>query len=88
VREQADLPGLPPKLVPLDETATTELAQRTLTNLYNDRPTWLSDLHRNLDAAVFAAYGWSEANDPDSLGDEGMLKRLLELNLKRARMGE
>ena len=35
-----------------------ELKKRTLTNLYNARPTWLDNAHRKLDAAVFAAYGW------------------------------
>ena len=31
---------------------------RTLTNLYNQRPTWLDLAHKKLDQAVFAAYGW------------------------------
>ena len=31
---------------------------RTLTALYNARPTWLDLAHRALDAAVLAAYGW------------------------------
>ena len=35
-----------------------DLKKRTLTNLYNARPTWLDNAHRKLDAAVFAAYGW------------------------------
>jgi hypothetical protein len=39
----------------------------------------LADLHRGLDAAVFAAYGW-----PAGLSDEEMLERLLALNLIRA----
>ena len=34
-----------------------ELKKRTLTNLYNARPSWLAEAHRKLDAAVFAAYG-------------------------------
>ena len=57
---------------------------RTLTNLYNERPTWLANAHRTLDAAVFAAYGWPEATDPDSLYDEAILERLLAENLRRA----
>ena len=57
----------------------TELKKRTLTNLYNQRPTWLDLAHRKLDEAVFAAYGW-----PADLSDEEILERLLELNLKRA----
>ncbi|HEU5015579.1 MAG TPA: DNA methyltransferase, partial [Roseiflexaceae bacterium] len=52
---------------------------RTLTNLYNQRPDWLTDAHRRLDRAVFAAYGW-----PDDLSDEAILERLLALNLERA----
>jgi type II restriction/modification system DNA methylase subunit YeeA len=53
--------------------------KRTLTNLYNARPTWLDLAHQRLDAAVFAAYGW-----PSTLGDEEILERLLALNLERA----
>jgi type II restriction/modification system DNA methylase subunit YeeA len=56
-----------------------ELRKRTLTNLYNQNPTWLQNAHRKLDRAVFAAYGW-----PDTLTDEEILERLLKLNLKRA----
>ena len=55
------------------------LKKRTLTNLYNARPTWLDNAHRKLDAAVFAAYGW-----PADLPDEEILARLLALNLARA----
>ena len=36
----------------------TELKKRTVTNLYNQRPTWLQNAHERLDRAVFAAYGW------------------------------
>lgn len=53
--------------------------KRTLTNLYNTRPTWLDLAHKKLDAAVFAAYGWL-----DNPGDEQILERLLALNLQRA----
>ena len=56
-----------------------ELKKRTLTNLYNARPTWLDNVHQKLDAAVFAAYGW-----PADLSDEEILERLLALNLARA----
>ena len=51
---------------------------RTLTNLYNQRPTWLDNAHRALDAAVADAYGW-----PADLADEEILERLLVLNLER-----
>jgi hypothetical protein len=53
--------------------------KRTLTNLYNQRPTWLELAHKRLDEAVFAAYGW-----PSDLSDEGILERLLALNLERS----
>jgi type II restriction/modification system DNA methylase subunit YeeA len=58
-----------------------ELAKRTLTELYNKRPTWLVDAHRTLDAAVFAAYGWREP--PDALPGAEIVARLLALNLVR-----
>jgi len=56
-----------------------DLAKRTLTNLYNARPTWLAQAHERLDAAVLAAYGWPADIDRDDL-----LARLLALNLARA----
>ena len=55
------------------------LRQRTLTNLYNQRPTWLDRAHAQLDEAVHAVYGW-----PYPLGDEEILERLIALNLRRA----
>jgi len=64
-----------PRLVPRDAASTAQLAKRTLTNLYNQRPTWLADAHRRLDEAVFAAYGW-----PVDLPDEAILERLLAMN--------
>ena len=83
VREEPDVvASLPPRLLPVDEEAERVLKKRTLTNLYNDRPTWLAKLHDDLDATVFAAYGWPEA--PDELGEEELLGRLLALNLARA----
>ena len=33
-------------------------SKRTLTNLYNQRPTWLDLAHQKLDGAVCAAYTW------------------------------
>ena len=57
----------------------TDLAKRTLTNLYNARPTWLTQAHERLDAAVQAAYGW-----PANIDREDILARLLALNLGRA----
>jgi len=51
---------------------------RSLTRLYNDRPTWLELAHRTLDTAVCAAYGWNPA-----VSDDQMLQCLLELNQLR-----
>ena len=59
-----------------------QLRRRTLTNLYNQRPTWLANAHRLLDAAVADAYEW-----PADLGDGEILERLLALNLERAGVG-
>jgi hypothetical protein len=36
---------------------TFEAGERTLTNLYNQRPTWLDLAHRKLDKDVLDAYG-------------------------------
>jgi len=65
-------------LNPLD-TPEEELKKRTLTNLYNQRPTWLDNAHRILDEAVFAAYGW-----PTNLTTQQILANLLALNHERA----
>ena len=59
--------------------SAAELRKRTLTNLYNQRPTWLDNAHARLDAAVADAYGW-----PADLTDTEILERLLALNLERA----
>lgn len=59
-----------------------ELAKRTLTNLCNLRPTWLTAAHHQLEAAVAAAYGWHDYA-PD-LPDDEVLRRLLALNLARS----
>lgn len=56
-----------------------EKKKRTLTNLYNQRPTWLDLAHKRLDEAVFSAYGWKS-----DLSDEEILEKLLSLNLERA----
>ena len=59
-----------------------QLRRRTLTNLYNDYPTWLANAHHLLDTTVADAYGW-----PADLGDGEILERLLALNLERAGAG-
>jgi hypothetical protein len=56
-----------------------QLADRTLTKLYNQRPAWLAQAHAALDAAVAAAYGWADYTP--AMPDDEILKRLLALNL-------
>jgi hypothetical protein len=68
-----------PRLEPRDADCAAKLKQRTLTNLYNERPAWLDLAHRKLDAAVACAYAW-----PADLPDDQILERLLALNLERA----
>ena len=63
----------PPGLAPAD------LTKRTLTNLYNQRPTWLTNSHGELDSAVLSTYGWAA-----DASEDGLLQRLLDLNLERA----
>jgi type II restriction/modification system DNA methylase subunit YeeA len=76
------VPGYPDRILPKDAAAEKILKTRTLTNLYNERPTWLANAHRDLDAAVAAAYGW-----PIDISEEDALARLLALNLERATQG-
>jgi hypothetical protein len=77
-REPEVVPGFPDRLLPVDAKAAAILRQRTLTNLYNERPVWLANAHRELDNAVAAAYGWSV-----DLTDEEILAQLLLLNVEQ-----
>ena len=63
---------------PPDDVSPSELRRRTLTNQYNDPPTWLQLAHDRLDEAVTAAYGW-----PADIADGEVIAWLLELNLGR-----
>ncbi len=78
------VPGYPDRIIPRNARAAATLKSRTLTNLYNTRGkpegAWLDSLHRKLDDAVAAAYGW-----PADLSDDEILARLLQLNLARAK---
>jgi type II restriction/modification system DNA methylase subunit YeeA len=76
------VPGFPDRMLPKNAEAAAILKKRTLTNLYNERPAWLDNAHRDLDAVVAAAYGW-----PADINQEDALARLLALNLERANKG-
>jgi hypothetical protein len=73
------VPGFPDRLLPNSPEAERELSTRTLTALYNEKPTWLVEAHRSLDAAVAAAYVW-----PSDISDDEALERLFTLNQERA----
>jgi type II restriction/modification system DNA methylase subunit YeeA len=73
------VPGFPDRILPLDDAAAAILRKRTLTNLYNERSAWLANAHRDLDAAVAAAYGW-----PSDISEDDALARLFALNQSRA----
>lgn len=64
------------------------LKKRTLTNLYNERPSWLKLAHRTLDEAVLAAYkhidptpggdwgtAWTAAYEPYGAGEITIIKK-------------
>ncbi|QQN63529.1 class I SAM-dependent DNA methyltransferase [Bradyrhizobium diazoefficiens] len=70
--------GYPHRVLPRNTVAAAKLRERTLTKLYNERPQWLVDAHKHLDAAVAAAYGWSTG-----ISDEYALRELISLNLSR-----
>ena len=76
------VPGFPDRILPRSPAAAQALKARTLTKLYNTRGTpegtWLDGLHRKLDEAVAAAYGW-----PADISEEDALGALLALNQAR-----
>ena len=76
------VPGFPDRIVPVSRKAAAILKKRTLTNLYNERPAWLDNAHRELDAAVAAAYGW-----PADISEEDALARLLDSTASVLRRG-
>jgi len=63
----------------VDKWRRSKLKERTLANLYNQRPTWLDLAHKTLDNAVLDAYNWLH-----DITDDEILERLLALNLERA----
>jgi hypothetical protein len=50
-----------------------------IAHAFNERPTWLTNAHAELDAAVAAAYGW-----PADIPEEEALARLFVLNQDKA----
>ena len=68
--------------LPARSSTDRVLALRTLTKLYNQRPSWLAQAHEVLDAAVAAAYGWADYTP--QMADEEILRRLLALNRARS----
>lgn len=55
-----------------------EKKKRTLSALYNEKPSWLKMAHAELDKATYAAYGWSE-----DISENEILENLFELNRVR-----
>ena len=75
------VPGYPDRIIP-KPAFEKELKQRTLNNLYNTRPAWLTHAHQTLDAAGARAYGWGDYTP--EMSETDILHRLLALNLTRA----
>lgn len=71
--------GFPDRITPKDDKAARALAGRTMTALYNEKPTWLIEAHRKLDEAVTIAYGW-----PADITIDDALERLLDMNQARS----
>lgn len=79
-REHEIVDGFPDRILPIKEHEAA-LKKRTLTNLYNQRPTWLERAHAALDDAVASLYGWSDYSA--AMQDDEILARLFALNLQR-----
>ena len=75
--EDEPVAGYPKRPVARDEAAAKQLKARTLTNLYNAYPQWLTDAHAVMDASVAAAYGWNR-----EIGEDEALRKLLERNAR------
>jgi len=75
------VPGYPDRIV-AKPGHEAELKKRTLTNLYNARPPWLDHIHKQLDVAAAAAYGWDDYT-PD-MPDAEILARLFAMNQQRS----
>ncbi len=77
------VPGYPDRLLPVSPEAEKTLKTRTLTNLYNQKPAWLTHARKALDEAVAEAYGWG-GDWRAGMSDDDILVRLFRLNQARA----
>jgi hypothetical protein len=81
ITEEEEAAGFPRRPVP-KPGHEAKLKERTLTNLYNARPSWLIMANEKLDKAVAAAYGWTDYTA--EWRNEDVLRRLLALNKERS----
>ncbi len=81
------VPGYPDRILPVSPEAEAVLKKRTLTNLYNAKPAWLTHAHKTLGDAVADAYGWGDDFRNGALTDDEILARLFRLNQERAATG-
>lgn len=78
------VPGHPDRILSISPEAEATLKKRTLTNLNNAKPAWLTHAHKALDEAVATAYGWADDFHAGTLTDDEILARLFRLNQERA----
>jgi type II restriction/modification system DNA methylase subunit YeeA len=78
---QDEIPQFPARILARNEKTAVELKKRTLTNLYNQHPSWLSTAHNELNAAVAEAYGW-----PVGISDDDAIRALISLNRSRGKL--
>jgi len=79
------VPGYPDRII-AKPGHEADLKKRTLTNLYNAHPAWLDNIHKELDTAVAAAYGWGDYTS--DMPDDEILAWLFALNQERAKSNE
>jgi len=82
VERVADVVANYPSRVIAKPEHVAELKKRTLTNLYNARPTWLDNAHKLLDEAVAEAFDWPDYTH--DMSDDEILQRLLKMNVARS----
>ena len=62
-----------PRLIPKDPACAKSLQERTLTDLDNERPTWLDLVHKKLDEVI--AYGVMHIKAPNTPKSAGFVVR-------------